>query len=317
MKRREKHSEYKLDTINSIETDYKSEVIAAGLIEIGYDPDKTLIVRQGGNRRHVAKDINRIENEFSSHDLTDYLYIYSNKHSIYDSLPEGIFHQPYNTAQKRTKEDIVKEIRRHRDEEFFARRYFKPFEIILDQALVDAQIYERKFDKKNINPNLSDIFSRYWPVLKLLSVKQAVLFTKLIPLLPNISNNFDVMGQLMGIILDVPVKIYHGKKTDTKIENLPDEVSLGNCRLKETTILGNRFEDGYRDINVKVGPLSSAQMKSFEKNTTNDLILKGLTDMMLPCDCRIKVRYESLQTQANFIMSEPSYTTYLGINTVI
>lgn len=110
---------------NQPDTDFKAEVVASGLKEGGYDAERTLISRRGDMRRGFSKDIQEIRSEYSHYDLTDYLYLHVNRRSIYDALPEGIFHKNLHQSGKVSKEQVLDEIRIHREEEFFARRFFK------------------------------------------------------------------------------------------------------------------------------------------------------------------------------------------------
>lgn len=90
-----------LQLVNQINTDYKAEVIGAGLANSGWDQKRILLVRKQGDKRFVSKDIYGIDSEYSTRDLMEYLYIYTNRQSIYESLPEGVFHQPLNTVKKK------------------------------------------------------------------------------------------------------------------------------------------------------------------------------------------------------------------------
>lgn len=150
---------------NQPDTDFKAEVVASGLKEGGYDAERTLISRRGDMRRGFSKDIQEIRSEYSHYDLTDYLYLHVNRRSIYDALPEGIFHKNLHQSGKVSKEQVLDEIRIHREEEFFARRFFKPFEISLDHLLVAFQNKERRIDEMNVHADFVSIFSGQWPVL--------------------------------------------------------------------------------------------------------------------------------------------------------
>jgi hypothetical protein len=300
--------------INRLETDFRAEAVAAGLIESGHDADKILIVRRKGDKRHVSKDIAEIKNDFSQQDLMEYLYIYTNRNSIYDAIPENVFHQPFNTAKKKSHEDVIHEIRSHREEEFYARRYFQPFEMAVDQLLIDAQLYERKFNKKNFHSNLKDLFSGYWPVLKLLTLKQAVFFIKIIPVLHRITTDFHLVGNLMGIILEAPVKVELKELSEIRTD-ISLKVSPGNWKLGVNSVLGNSFKDGYQDISIIIGPALPDKVKQFSKGFKDNLILEQLISMMLPANTQKRIRYKTLDEHAKFRLSDGTHRTYLGINT--
>ena len=90
-------------SFNLPDTDFKAEVVASGLKEAGYDAERTLISRKGDIRRGFSKDIHDIHSEYSHYDLTDYLYLYVNRRSLYDALPEGIFHKNLYQSEKISK----------------------------------------------------------------------------------------------------------------------------------------------------------------------------------------------------------------------
>lgn len=302
--------------INKLDTDFRAEVVAAGLIESGVDEDKILIVREKGNMRYTSKDIAKVHSAFSQQDLMEYLYIHTNRNSLYDAIPENIFHQPYVTATKKTQDDVINEIRRHREEEFYARRYFQPFEIAIDKLLVDAQLYERKFDKKNFHSNLKDVLSGYWYVLKLLTLEQAVFFIRIIPVIDKVITDMKLAEKLMSVILDVPIKIEEGEPSEMKAA--PTEKSAKKTwRLGVNTVVGSSFNDGYRDINITVGPAHPERIREFSGGRNDQLILQQLIGMMLPVNMKKKIIFKVPKELSKFRLSDGTHKAYLGINTTL
>jgi hypothetical protein len=299
--------------VNKLDTDFRAEVVAAGLIESGLQNDKILIIRQKGDKRHISKDISKVETGFSQQDLMEYLYIYTNRNSIYDAIPENIFHQPFVTAKKKSKEDVINEIRRHREEEFYARRYFQPFEMAVDKLLVDAQLYERKFDKKNFHNNLKDILSGYWSILKLLTLKQAVFFIRIIPVIHKVVTDLELTERLMSVILDIPVKIE--QKDLSYIQTDISQKLTKGWRLGVNTVLGSSFKDGYKDLNITIGPDRPERIREFSGGRKDELILRELVAMMLPANTKKNIKYTVLNEFAKFRLSDATHKAYLGINT--
>ncbi|PXV63761.1 type VI secretion system (T6SS) VasB/ImpH family protein [Dysgonomonas alginatilytica] len=311
------HIKNKFSTANSMSTDYRAEVIAAGLIESGQDANKILIAREKGDKRHVSKDVQRIEYGFSTQDLMEYLYIHTNRKSMYDNLPEGIFHQPYETAKKKSHQDVLSEMRRHRQEEFAARKFFQPFEMAIDQLLTRAQLYERKFDKMNFYDNLKSVFVRYWPVLKLMSVSQAAFFIKIVPELYHIYTDLEFMGHILGIIFDTPIKVELGDLSAKPMKN--DQVpQFKKWRLGVNTVVGGgAFQDGSRNIRITIGPAMPEEVRLFMPTLRNGLILKELLRLMLPLDCQREINYLTLKEFSKFRLSSDTHNAYLGINTTL
>lgn len=300
---------------NHPETDFKAEVVASGLKEQGYDPERTLVLRVGSIRRGFSKDIESIRPEFSQYDFIDYLNLYVNRKSLYDELPEGIFHKNIYQKDSSSKEEVLDEIRIHREEEFFARRFFKPFEITLDYMLVSFQNKERRMDKMNVYNDFIDTFSPQWPVLELLPLGKAVMLVKMLAYIEKITTSLPKISECMTILMDVPVKVQRGEKCLTVVDKnmLP---GLGNARLGDNLVLGNTFDDGTFRIMVEIGPLSAQKMESFLPEAVDCKILNELMDMLLPADKVIQVSYIIQQEDAVFKLGSGNEKgSYLGINT--
>lgn len=304
-------------SFNLPDTDFKAEVVASGLKEAGYDAERTLIFRRGDIRRGFSKDIHDIHPEYSHYDLTDYLYLYVNRRSLYDELPEGIFHKNLYQSEKISKEQVLDEIRIHREEEFFARRFFKPFEISLDHMLVAFQNKERRIDEMNVHPDFVSIFSGQWPVLELLPTHLAVMLIHMLAYMEQITASLSKAGECMTILTGVPVHIKRGDKCVVEVDSCLIS-KLGSCILGDDMVLGNSFADGTYQMLVEIGPLSARRMESFFPGAADSKILNALTELFLPSDKEIQIRYIIQQEDARFRLGTPTEQgAYLGISTYL
>lgn len=301
---------------NTIDSDYKSELVAASLVEQGYNLDRIVIIREGASRRGFAKDIESLNVQFSQNDLLDYLYIKANKEGIYDILPEGLFHQSTYTKKNKDKEDVLDDIKLHRQKEFFARMFFRPFEIEVDRMLIEANLFETRYDKKISNPNFINIFVPYWPILKLLKRKQAIFFMHAISVLHKVRNRYDEIEISMSSILDVPIKIKE-VKMPAKEASRYFESKIGETYLGEDWVLGKCFDDGKYDLRITIGPLSAKEMEYFLETATGNTIFDYLCKLFLPGDIFVEKEFIILPKDAEFVLSNDERVTYLGINTFI
>lgn len=302
--------------VNITDSDYKAEVVAAEIIEKGYNPDQILIIRDSAARRGYAKDIEDISLQFSQHDLLDYLYIHTNKESIYDILPEGLFHQPVKRKLEKDKEEILDEIKIHRNEEFFARKFFRLFEMEVDRCLVDAYLYEAKFEKKISNPHLVSIFNPYWPILKLLNKEQAIRFLHIIPILHLIRNECKEVAEAIAMVLDVPIKIVPIKLPAKDASSFFESI-IGENYLGVDWVLGKSFDDGVYDLKMTIGPISSKKMEFFLETNVGYTILDILCQLFFRGDIYIIKDFKISSEDAAFILSGEDQVSYLGINTFI
>lgn len=302
--------------VNSLDTDYKAEVIAASLIEQGVDPDKITIVRDGIFRRSVSKEVEKIYQKYSDYDLVDYLCIHVNKEGMYDMLPQNIFHQPVRKNREKDKEDVMEEIRQHRSEEFFARKFFHVFELIADRAITEAYLFEAKYDRKTTNSEFIDLFTHYWPVLQMLTLKQGVFFMHIIPLFHRIRVHYENIRQALSCILDVPVKISKIKLPAKNAESSFESV-LGKHSSGVNLVLGNKFDDGEYDLKVTIGPISTETMKNYLETAKGYNILQSLCDTFLPANTFVVYDFIIDPQDSEFILSDDNSSTYLGINSFI
>jgi hypothetical protein len=306
--------------VNTVDTDYRAETLAAGLIKNGLDDSKLHIIRRKGNTKWVSKDIDKIEKEKgyidSGFDIIEYLSIYTNRDGIYDSLPEGIFHQTTNNGKQKSKEAIIQEIKDHREEEFFARHFFQPFEMILDKVLIDSLIYEQKYNDIHLFYNLSGIIDEYWEILKYLTLGQALLFIKIIPVIEEVSSSLKLAAKVMGVVLNCPVSIKEKIKSVHDLDSR-NKVPLGQWKLGINSVVGKTLRSDKPDLEITVGPVSVEIMKLFLPGKTCDLILKGLIDIIIPFDRNTIIKYMAEKSEKKFRLSNETHKAYLGINTTL
>ncbi|WHX15510.1 type VI secretion system baseplate subunit TssG [Phocaeicola dorei] len=93
---------------------------------------------------------------------------------------------------------------------------------------------------------------------------------------------------------------------------------LGSCILGDDMVLGNSFADGTYQMLVEIGPLSARRMESFFSGAADSKILNALTELFLPSDKEIQIRYIIQQEDAQFRLGTPTEQgAYLGISTYL
>ncbi|MDR2917875.1 MAG: type VI secretion system baseplate subunit TssG [Tannerella sp.] len=303
--------------INSPDTDFKPEVVAASLIEQGFDPELIMIIRDGAARRGISKEVEEILIKFSDHTLQDYLHIKTNKEGGYDMLPQGLFHKPlYKKKFLKDKEEALEEIRIHREEEFFARKFFLLFEVMTDETSIEAQLFEIRYDKKISNPEFVNLFVQFWPILKLLEHRQAIFFMHIIPILHKVRSHHEEVEEALSCLLDVPVQISNialpAKKASRFFESY-----VGHNEIGVDMVLGNTFDDGENDLKITVGQISANQMIDFIETGKGYILLEQLCDLFLPANAFVIKEFKILPEDSAFILSDGNNTTFLGVNSFI
>lgn len=109
---------------NTMDTDFKAELYGALLAEAGFDTAQIMMVRDGNNLSNVSKDIRSVKyrNHVGIAEGT-YIELKTNRRGIYDSLPEGLFHEALFPGKVKDLGLILEEMQQHSNEEFFIRRF--------------------------------------------------------------------------------------------------------------------------------------------------------------------------------------------------
>lgn len=301
--------------VNTLETDYLAEVITSTLVEEGVDPDHIQIIRLGSTRAKVGKDIEKIKLEYNPDDeSSDCLRIYVNREGIYDVLPEGVFFFGLDFLDSKDIKKVVSQVRRHRKEELEIRKFFSVFENEVDRTLIQTQLLERRVDRKNIYPDFSNVFTAYWPVIRLLSLKQATLFMRIIPIMHRVRGDERKIAKALSLILGLPVRL----EPIIIRKSCKGLTELNKSRLGETLILGSDFKNGQYDIRIVVNEIPRNRVPEFIGNGKSIQILNEMINMLFAANMETEIKLNVIPTEGKFVLSDnPGIGSHLGIDTYL
>lgn len=301
-----------LSSINSLDTDYLAEMVAATLIEEGVSPNNIQIARLGDSRMKVGKDIEKIRMEYSPDDeVSDCLRIYVNREGIYDVLPEGVFFLGGELLESTDIKKVVNQVRQYRKEEIEIRKFFSVFEDEIDRTLIQMQLLERRVDRKNVYPDFTNVFTAYWPIIRQLSLEQATLFMRIIPIIHKIRGNQCKIAKALSLILGLPVSLSH-VLSSKKSGGFP---AFGQARLGETLVIGSEFRSGRYDTCVTVHDIPRNRIPEFLDNGKSRCILLELIDMLFAADTEVKIKLDVVSSERMCIISnDPSKASRLGMD---
>lgn len=300
---------------NTIDTDFRSDLFAALLSEAGFDLRQIVMVRNGGSGTNIAKDIESVDHKslFSVID-SSYIEIKTNGRSIYDSLPEGLFHSSVYPNMAKSKEKILEEIKQHRDEEFFIRRFLGLFENEVDQEAIKTQLLELKYDKKNSYRNYVEVFSAYWPIISSMPIHNALLLLKVIPHVHQIRNSLQEVGSALSLIVDAPVMVE--LKPRPRYIKAQKMNRIGNMRLGVDSVSVGMLCDAEKDLYIHIGDIRACEAERFLPGNSSHRILVALTDIFLGADKEFEIGMSVIASERKaYLKSEDNaYPCYLGIN---
>ncbi len=270
-----------MQTFQSLETDFKAEVIGAAMLTKDADIGHILIERLGSNSRPHTKDILRIYEDTGLYNLNEQLVIQSYRQSIYDAVPENVFHPPTLGGIGKTAGEIVEEIQLQRQREKDARKFFSPFEQEASYIEMQALALELMYELKGSFDNLFDLFEQAWPILRKLPRATGLAFIYMLPVLHRIRGNRAWAAQCFAYILGFPVTIteVYG------LENVADGLgcfTTGSAQLGITTTFGGYQYDGEAAWHIDVGPVPHKDMAMVLPHTDFYGLLLLLSDYFIP-----------------------------------
>lgn len=303
---------------NTIDTDFRSDLFAALLTEAGFDLRQIVMVRNGGSGTNISKDIEAVDHKslFSVID-SSYIEIKTNGRSIYDSLPEGLFHSSVYPNMAKSKEKILEEMKQHRGEEFFIRRFLGLFENEVDQEAIKTQLLELRYDKKNSYRNYVEVFAAYWPIISSMPIRNALLLLKVIPHVHSIRNSLRETGSALSLIVDAPVTV---KLKQQRRSIKPQKMNrLGSMRLGVNSVNVGVFGDAEKELYIHIGDIRACEVERLLPGNPSHRILVALTDIFLGADKEFEIGVSVVASQRRaYLKSEDNtYPCYLGINTYL
>lgn len=304
---------------NELFTDYKAVAHAADLIERNEtDADRIEVIPVGPDKRAYAKDIDDAVNYYSEHRRQNRIRITSNRESLYDMLPEGLFHRPPTGSASLNEEGMIKDIRERREEEKQARLFFTPFDAEINQVRIMTELYENRLDKRTTYTELSRVFCLGWEEFSLLNKEQSIIWMHLLPEIQQKRNDIDFVSKVLAALFNLPVVLVNATENIAPIKIADDlQIALGAGALGVDTIIGDSFIPDIESYNINIGPTSPQELIKFIPGQKNRAILDMAISYLIPVDAEVNVE---LITATNFqetVLSADDESAFLGYTVYI
>jgi len=301
--------------LEQLPIDIKAEVVAAELINQGVEKNKIVIRPRGISKRPYRKDILDVELPDEHADYREHIYIDVNREGLYDALPEALFHQPLSTKPFRPKEEIIDEIKVHRQEEKEARNFFLPFENEFAQQRIQLELTERKSSTGFEEGSNVQLFNYFFGATKIFDSYQVDLLLHLLPYVSQIRGDLKIVERCFSIIMGVNVSL---KKQMRKVEYLfPDShCSLSGFRLGIDSILGNTMTETEPMLKLVIGPVKREAAKDYLENGRMNKVIQYLCDFFLPIEINIETEVNLSEKDSRIMLQETS-SSFLGLNSYL
>jgi hypothetical protein len=296
--------------INSLDTNFRSDVIAACLVDSGMDADGIIVRRSDGIVRETDKEVSGIGVEYredAKGNGKDILFVRTNRKGMYDTLPEGLFHDP-SSLKDTGKEAVIHSFKRQKAEETFARKFFSPYESELDGMRVDMQLAEYRYDRPDRYRVFADTMSRLWPTIRLMDALTATLFLRAVPYIALVRGNYAQTAQAISTITGYEVRI------EDKTRILAPKARytrLNVMKLGVNSVLKGSIPIHYAKVSVTAPRADLANVLPGQRQHS---VLQALLDTFMPnevdCEIVIKPRTEDYTSR----LGDSSLPCILGVN---
>jgi hypothetical protein len=271
------------DIPNILPRDYRNlqlEILCAELLRQGLSFDQLRLQLNSNFKKSYHGDIEEIVHSLSEHSFREELQVSANRNSIYDRLPEGLFHQPLGHSRVSNAAAMKDEHRRYREEEKEARKFFQPYdqEIFRYHLLVEQA--EQTMSINLLRGNVNETWQHFWDLPEKLPEEANDAFVRILPWCFLISGDLALTKNALQFILakKVEAKAYWQVKHHT--HHAP--FRLGNSVLSNNTILGQHYLMPALHWHFTIHDLTVAERAQYTTGRPMGLLLDRFTDIFLP-----------------------------------
>lgn len=292
-------------SLSSGTSPFLTEAVCASLIEQGIKLEDIDLTLRGGFKKAYHTDIEKIEiEELKGIPVAS---VWVNRNSLYDILPEGLFHQTKGMQAVHNVRLAVEEYKKFNEEEMYARKFFSPLEAMILRYRVLAEIYERKVLYNEEEEKLSGYLFDFWKIEKSLPKEEAIRLIHLMPYLNEIKGNIKATEVALSYILNQIVEIVEIEKHSTsKSENM---VPLKEMRLGMNSVTGNNSNEIFTGWLIQLMDIKEESLEQYVDNAPFGKLLMRFSEIFIPVDRDI---YFDFKVGASDVGKECSYILGYG-----
>lgn len=306
-------------TIRNMTYDIKAEAVIADLIENGLESEEFVVIPIGIFKRRYSYDI-AFASKIKFNNGLELLGIRINRDAIYDTLPEGFFHQ--NTEHSSELKNVSRESKKLKEEEKAARNFFLPFENEIFSQRTNLELEERKILNR-FSENLSDDFSsEFWRLDQSIDQRYLSQMVKFLHISHKIAGNTELTGKCLEAILDehvtvtkaqncIPLKVKH-KNSDKNKNGV-----LGSALLGVDFICGDEFMTMGYSMRFTIGPLRNSGINDYLKNGHILNFLKCFFGYFVPAELDVSTNILISPEKHGFTLEPFGEGAVLGYKTAI
>ncbi|MBQ4804447.1 hypothetical protein J8L88_16420 [Aquimarina sp. MMG015] len=240
---------------------------------------------------------------------TDKLQFNIARNGLYDTLPEGLFHEPV-----KAKSDIsfTELHQKQKKQEKDARSFFSPLENEFFTQRVNIEKNERKLINEFANLK-TDFLLKFWNLDPEIPSDYSIKLLQLLPYVHKISGEIELTALSLEKIIGEKVTIEKKYKTlDDNINDTSKEHQLGVdlvLELKETVI-------SYPCWEITIGPVDQKNIDKYIVSGATKKFITIFCDYFIPMEIDTKINVTYSSKEETFVLNETNGPR-MGLTTMI
>lgn len=224
------------DRIKRMHEDIRAEVIVSDLLAGGVHIDDLFMRFIGQLKRPRCQDISDVQ-VVRDEGNREQLKITLNRDSIYDTLPEGLFHQPNTDESAVSVSAMVDEYKQQQQEEAEARLFFAPFEneLFVQRTFIESEEFRQLFRIQQSHLE-SEVLKQFGIDAELPREFTSKL-VRILPYISQITGDLLQTEQIFGLLLNDSVSIK--VEGSSKLVSSSTNSKLGDSNLGVNLIAGD------------------------------------------------------------------------------
>lgn len=282
-----------VDFISEIPLDLRAEVVIADIIGSGYSATDLFIKPLGLFQRRFHKDILSTEVvEFNN--LQKAVFVNTSRESLYDMLPQSLFHNPPAKGSKPFKgvKEMVDEYRKRVVEEEESRKFFMIYEIEFYRQRIANAMHERNLSEAvSYSMDDKEILS-YWRLPAIFDNRQKGILFYLFPVFHKIRGSLTYMKEVYQLILQQEINIERSDKMQM-VQYDNTGLTLGKMALSANSILGSSYQYYYPSFQINIGHLPKTFFYDYLPGGKCLRMIEKLNEYFIPVFCEAEINIET------------------------
>lgn len=301
---------------SSMQGDFLAEIMAAEMIKGGFSPERLYFRALGTFRRPVGRDVESLELFTPHENASPFVHIEVNREGLYDMLPESIFHFREKKDPRNEKTAILESIKKVREEEADARKFFGPFENEFYHLRLLVELKKRMLLQAGADHDNRVFFESVYGNSALLDDQQVLALLYILPLVHRVRGDLKNMALCIKTLIRQQVYI-HLKKYNNENHYSGNIPGLGTALLGVDSVTGPEFVSGDSFYEIHISELPGAEVKHFLEDGFYYAILSYLCKYLFPAGAEYNFVLHIRKEDRYPVLSGDEKESYLGFNTYL